>query len=190
MIPSLREASKRYKGGLRVDCLLFSGELVPAWVGFKTLDELGANPLKRQMLNHPNLQSNTALFGAMRAGLLWTAAAMQHMHKEAGHFPKGNILVLTDGANNCQPTDASAIRNAFNEIGEKFSRNITATVGFFKTDDGLTREQFNAMIAQTGFSGGGFHEIANGKNIHDRRASFRHEFGIWSRERTCPGKSR
>ncbi|PJC40590.1 MAG: hypothetical protein CO042_02995, partial [Parcubacteria group bacterium CG_4_9_14_0_2_um_filter_41_8] len=66
MIPSLQKAAERYKGPMRLGCLLFSNELVPAWRGFKTLKELGSAPLKREMLNQPGLGGTTALYAAMR----------------------------------------------------------------------------------------------------------------------------
>jgi hypothetical protein len=182
MIPALKGASERYKGPLRIGCMLFSEQMVPAWEGFKTLDELGAAPLKRKMLDQPGLQSWTALYGAMRAGVLWTAAAMEHMREvsEGEVVPQGKIIVLTDGANNKPPMSESAVSSAFESLGRIERRNLQALIGFFKTDQGLTKKQFDDMAKKTGFTGLGFYEITKGGKIEDRRKSFRHQFGIFS----------
>lgn len=186
MIPSLKEAGRRYKGPMRIGCLLFSEKMVPAWEGFRTLDQLGAKPLKRGMLNQPGLQGWTALYGAMRAGVLWTAAAMDHLYETSpgGEVCKGKVIVLTDGANNKPPMEESAVTNALDEIGRINRRNLQAMVGFFKTDDGLTQSQFETMVKKTGFQGLGFYEIARGGSLEEQRASFRHNFEIFSSQAT------
>jgi hypothetical protein len=186
MIPSLKEAGRRYKGPMRIGCLLFSEKMVPAWQGFRTLGELESKPLKRSMLNQPGLQSWTALYGAMRAGVLWTAAAMDHMQENSkgGEVSKGKIIVLTDGANNKPPMEETAVTDALGDIGRINRRNLQSMVGFFKTDDGLTRPQFEAMAEKTGFQGLGFYEIARGGSLEEQRSSFRHYFKIFSSQAT------
>ncbi|MFA4817502.1 MAG: vWA domain-containing protein [Parcubacteria group bacterium] len=181
MIPSLKEASKRYKGPMRLGCLLFSDELVPAWWGYKTLIELGPNPLKRSMLNQPGLKGRTALYGAMKAGILWTAAAMENM-RDTGHgeSPKSKIIVLTDGANNLHPLEESAVTKTLNNIGNENLESLQRVIGFFNTDDGLTESKFKKMAKDTNFEGLGFYDIAKGKDIKAKRASFRHHFQIFS----------
>jgi len=181
MIPSLKEASHRYKGSLRIGCLLFSTNLVPAWQGFKTLKELGSTPLKRSMLNQSGLQGRTALYGSMRAGVLWTAAAMEHMHENGrGEFPKGKIIVLTDGANNEPPEDEMAVKSALDNLSKVNRQNLQSVIGFFDTDGGLTESAFKTMVSKTGFAGLGFYGIADGKSIEEKRSSFRHHFKIFS----------
>jgi hypothetical protein len=181
MIPSLKEASQRCKQSMRLGCLLFSDKMVPAWEGFKTLEELGPNPLKKNVLNKPGLQGWTALYGAMRAGVLWTAAAMEHMRENGrGEVPKGKVIVLSDGANNRDPKNESAVTDALSSIGKLNLRNLQSTIGFFNTEDGLSRSQFDAMVAKTGFTGLGFYEIAKGGSLEDKRKSFRHHFKIFS----------
>lgn len=181
MLPSLQEASKRFKGPMRVGCMLFSEKMVPAWRGYKSLGELDKNPLKREMLDQPGLNGLTALYGAMRAGVLWTAASMEQMYKTGrGEVPKGKIIVLSDGANNIAPNEPSAVTNALVSIGEKNRKNIQRMIGFFNTSDGLTEPQFNALAKTTDFYGLGFYKIAKGENVDEMRASFRHKFKIFS----------
>jgi hypothetical protein len=181
MIPSLKGASERYKGPLRLGCLLFSTKLVPAWYGYKSLDQLGSKPLKRNMLDQDGLQGRTALYGAMRAGVLWTAAAMEHMCETGdGEVPKGKVIVLSDGANNENPHEETSVSNALASIGKINSRNLQTIVGFFNTDNGLTKSEFDTMVKKTGFQGLGFYDIAKGKNATERRKNFRHCFGIFS----------
>lgn len=185
MIPSLKEAGQRYKGALRVGCLLFSEKMVPAWDGFRTLDQLGSKPLKMSMLNKPGLKSWTALYGAMRSGVLWTAAAMEHMRDTGrGEVPKGKIIVLTDGANNKPPMEEMAVKSALDDLGKITARNLQPVIGFFNTDLGLTESQFEEMVKKTGFTGCGFFNIAKGASIEERRSSFRHHFKIFSSQAT------
>ncbi|GEM_PF-772956 len=197
MIPSLAGAAHRYKGPMRLGCLLFSKELVPAWRGFKSLKELGKKPLKRATLNQPGLQSTTALYGAMTAGILWTAAAMDHMRENGrGESPKSKIIVLTDGANNEPPKEEVAVVKALDSIGTKNRQALMGfgmddegkpkngkVIGFFDTGSkagGLTKSQFNTMVAATMFHGNGFYEIATGGTPEERQATFRHHFQIFS----------
>jgi len=181
MIPALAKASESYKGGMRIGCLLFSDELIPAWEGFKTLDELGKEPLKRSALNHSGLRGWTALYGAMRAGVLWTAAGMEYLRKRGeGEVAKGKIIVLSDGANNRPPEREAAVANAFNEIPALERRNIQSLIGFFKTGGGLSESDFQVMAKKTGFEGLGYYDLTKGKTLKEKQAAFRHYFEIFS----------
>lgn len=183
MIPSLWKAHERYKEPMRIGCMLFSDKMVPAWWGYKSLKELGESPLKREMLDQPGLRNQTALYGAMRAGILWTSAAMKHMQENStgGEIPKGKIMVLSDGANNVAPLETSAVTNALESIG-KNRQNIQRVIGFFdtSTNGGLTKPQFETMAKATGFEGKGFYEIAGGDDVEEQRRKFRHKFKIFS----------
>ena len=181
LIPSLKEAGERYKGSTRVGCLLFSEKLIPAWYGYKDLADLGKKPLKKAMLEQDGLRGYTALYGAMRTGILWTAATMEYMHKNGrGEMPKGKIIVLSDGANNREPRETASVIKSINSIDKLYAKNLQRVIGFFNTDDGLTRDQFNVMAKETGFEGLGFYEIAKGVSDKEKRASFRHHFKIFS----------
>ncbi|EKE15774.1 MAG: hypothetical protein ACD_11C00106G0014 [uncultured bacterium] len=181
MIPSLKQASERARGPMRLGCLLFSEKLVPAWRGFKTLEELGTEPLSLNMFDQPGLKGRTALYGAMRSGIIWTASAMEHLRQNSrGSIPQGKIIILTDGANNENPLDEASVSTAFNGIEKIDAKNLQPVIGFFNTSDGLTKEQFEIMVKKTGFTGLGFYDIARGKNMKEKQASFRHQFGIFS----------
>jgi hypothetical protein len=176
MITALKNASNRHKGGIRIGCLLFSDKIIPAWQGFKTLEELGPRPLKRAMFDQDGLHGKTALHSAMKSGILWTAAAMRHIHEKGrGEVSKGRIIVLTDGVNNMPPMDESAVANTFDSIGKIERRNLQAKIMLFNTAVGLTSDQFDKMCELTGFTSAGFIEIPKNAGPAERRASFRQQ---------------
>ncbi len=187
LIPALEKAGERYRGPVRIGCLLFSGKLVPAWYGYKTLEEIRKNPLTRKMLDQDGLQGRTALYGAMKAGVLWTAATMDYMRETGrGEMPKGKLIVLTDGANNEDPLEESAVMRTVDGVGKAnanafFDKGMNnKVIGFFNTNDGLSETEFKEVCKNTGFEGLGFYEIAKGKSLAEKQASFRHYFKIFS----------
>lgn len=183
MIPALKGVCAEQKNALRLGCMLFSDKLIPAWPGYKSLKELGAKPLKRSAIDQPGLNGCTALYGAMRAGILWTAAAMDFMREEGrGGVPKGKVIVLTDGANNLEPQDITIVKKTMDEISKINARNLQRVIGYFNTGSGLTEDQFNALVNATCFEGLGFYDIAKGNNPKEQQASFRHHFGVFSRK--------
>lgn len=183
MIPALAGVCQRNKSSLRLGCMLFSGQLIPAWYGYKSLKELGPKPLKREMLNQPGLGGGTALYGAMRAGLLWTADAMKEMKDEGdGEIPTGKIIILTDGANTLDPSDPSIVTKTIGQLGRA---RIQKVIGFFNTSQGLKKHEFDTMVKNTGFEGIGFYDISGEGNLAKKRASFRHHFELFSREATA-----
>lgn len=191
MIPALKKAGERYKGSLRIGCLLFSDELVPAWRGYRSLDELGQNPLKKKMLEQNGLKGYTALYGAMRAGILWTAAAMEYMREKGdGEVPKGKIIILTDGANNKPPMEEAIVMKTLASIGKENRKAFkdrgkdNLLIGYFNTSEGLSKNDFMKMAEKTGFEGLGFYDIAKGGTLEEKRAAFRHYFGIFSSQAT------
>lgn len=180
MIPALAGVCQRNKNALRLGCMLFSGQLIPAWYGYKSLKELGPKPLKREMLDQPGLGGGTALYGAMRAGLLWTASAMKEMSDEGdGETPTGKIIILTDGANTLEPSDPSTVKRTVDGLGKA---KVKKVIGFFNTSQGLKKHEFDAMVKNTGFEGVGFYDIAGGSDLKAKRASFRHYFDLFSKD--------
>lgn len=176
MIPTLKEISQRHKRPLRIGCLLFSEKLVPAWKGFKDIRESGAIRLNNSKLEHKGLQRTTALYQAMRSGALWTVAAMEQMYEAGqGEFPKGNVIVLTDGANNEIPTEEKAVRDALDSIGKLNSRNLKTSIIFLNTDDGLIKEQLDEMCQKTGFTLTGSLKIKKSLDQEERIISFRRQ---------------
>jgi len=178
-IPSLREAAVQYTNPLRVGCLLFSNELVPAWRGFKTLEELGDRPMNAGMFRQPGLGGNTALFRAMESGVEWTAAAMKLLDPDNA---MGKIAVLTDGANNQEPMSPQGVANIMGTI--QYPKSFKTSIAYFKTGQGLSYEQFREMAAATKFEGVEFYEIAPKGNDEEQRRQFRHHFGIFSKKQT------
>lgn len=176
IILTLKEISQHYRRPLRIGCLLFSEKLVPAWKGFKNIRGFGSIRLNKSKLDRKGLQGTTALYQAMISGVLWTVAAMERMHETGqGEFPKGNVLIVTDGSNNEIPREERAVRNALDSIGKLNSRNLKTSIIFLNTDDGLTKEQFGEMCQKTGFNPVGFLEIKLGSNREERKISFRRQ---------------
>jgi len=191
LIPALVNVSERQKNALRLGCLLFSKELIPAWIGFKTLEELGSRPLRREMFNKPGLGGSTTLYGAMKSAIIWTAASIEHMRETGrGEVPKGKIIVLTDGANNNPPENGTSVNDSFNGLDEKAKRAFSnkgknqKVIGYFNTDNGLNKEQFETMAKVTGFEAKGFYDIAKGKTLEEKQKAFRHHFEMFSRAAT------
>lgn len=175
MIPSLKKLDDRYKNPLRLKCLLFSEKIALTWKGYKSLKEIGPKPFKRIMLEQDGLQGRTALYGAMKTGVIWTAAAMEHMRKNGrGEIPKGKIIVLTDGANNEAPDEESAVLQASDGITRKNS--IKPMIGFLNTNYGLTENEFLKMATATGFTSLGFSEIPRNRSLQEKRELFRRHF--------------
>jgi hypothetical protein len=157
-------------------CLLFSRGIIPAWYGFKTLDELGQNPLKQSLLGRKSLGGQTALYGAMRTGIIWTVAAMEHMHNAGrGESPKGKIILLTDGANNAYPKKEASVAKVLNSISKINQRNLQLLIGFFNTDNGQTAEALEIMVEEAGFKNFELFEFAKDANLEERSISFRRQ---------------
>jgi hypothetical protein len=157
IIPSLEDVSRRYKGPLRVGCLLFSKRLIPAWWGFKSLKELGPNPLKKSMIFQKELRDLSALYRAMRSGTLWAAAAMSYMRENGrGEVPRGKVIVFTDGVNNLYPKRETTIAKTLDNLENLVKKNLSKNVVFLNTDKGLTAGQFEKMCELTGFLPNGF----------------------------------
>ncbi len=176
MLPVLKEASQRYKGAIRIGCLLFSKRLVPAWYGYKTLTEIGPEPLKRSMLIKKGLGGRTALYNAMRVGIFWTTAAMEYMRNNGrGEFPKGKVIVFTDGANTDFPKREKTVKKALDSIGNLNLRNLQPSVVFLNTNNGLEKGQVERMCEQTGFTLARIIKIDSDGNPGERKRSFRHQ---------------
>jgi hypothetical protein len=176
IMPSIREASRRYRGAIRLHCLIFSRGIIPAWYGFRTLEELDPNPLKQSLLGRKSLRGKTALYKAMRTGIVWTAAAMEHMRENGrGEVPKGKIIVLTDGANNAYPKKEASVVKTLDSISKLNQRNLQLMIGFLNTNEGLTAEAFETVAEETGFKNFGFIELTKGVSLEERRTSFRHQ---------------
>jgi len=177
MIPSLKEAIKRNKSPLRLGCLLFSEKLLPAWKGFRSLNELGSEPLKRSTLEQSGLQGRTALYGAMKAGILWTAASMEHMKDHGqGEVPKGKIIVLTDGDNNEPPMRKSAVTKARGSMDPLECENLSLSLGFLNTNNEISEVNFRNICRSTGFQDLGFYTSDKNNTLQDRRDSFKNQF--------------
>ena len=176
IMPSIREVSQRYKGAIRLHCLLFSRGIIPAWYGFKTLDELDQDPLKQSLFGRRSLGGQTALYGAMRTGIIWTVAAMEHMRNAGrGESPKGKIILLTGGANNAYPKKEASVAKTFNSIGKINQRNLQLMIGFFNTDNGQTAEALEIMAEATGFKNFELFEFAKDASLEERSISFRRQ---------------
>jgi hypothetical protein len=177
ILPSFREISQRYRGAIRIGCLLFSSRLIPAWYGYKTLDEIGSQPLKRDLFERKGLQSGTALYRAMQTGIFWTAAAMERMRDTGeGEVPKGKIIVISDGANDKPPKRELTVKKALDSIESLNYRNIQLAIVFLNTVNGLdNKEQFENICQQTGFAQTGSIEISSDVNRDQRILSFHNQ---------------
>ncbi len=177
MIPGLEGASKRNTRYLRLGATLFAENRLPLWNGFRSVKEAKERLLTKEMFYDKKVGSNTALYQAMISGLVWTGEAVKRLKKERA--AKGILIVLTDGANNLPPRNSSEVLRLTQAIKNK--AEILPCLAYFKTDEGLTREQFNLMAQNTGFISLGYYEIApKSKGKEERQRSFRHQFGLLS----------
>lgn len=182
MIPSFEKVATKYGKTLRVGSTAFSEKIVPVWNGFKTIRGAKkysfSNSIIQEALGH---NGGTALYRAMIELLKQSANAATQANNSGNPTAPAKIMlcILTDGANNQNPLDSDAVKQITDSIRDK--NQIRLSLAYFKTNLGMSVEEFNAMAKATGFDHKTYYfDVTAGKTVEERRKNFRHFFGILS----------
>jgi hypothetical protein len=180
MLPSLSQVKEKYAKTLRIGSFVFSDEIVPVWNGFKSINSALRYPLSMSTIKKTG-NKRTALYRTMIKCLGQSANAANQANKSGDPSvpAKIKICILTDGANNLDPHDENTVKQITSQIQDK--NQVQLVLAYFKTDDGLSIDQFNAMAKATGFDHKTYYfDITEGKNVDERARNFRRFFGILS----------
>lgn len=114
LIPALKGASKRNAQSLLIGGFAFNETVTPLWGGgFQRLEDL-PKLTRRDYNTHSG--SRTALYQATLDGLTATTAYAASLVQGTGIVPRIIVVVISDGANNCNPYDASDVRRVAKDL--------------------------------------------------------------------------
>lgn len=187
MIPSLYDFHIKTRNQVVVGGALFAKNINPIWSWFKAIEKLDQNSLNRLLVHKEGLGASTALYKTMGSALYRTHNVMEQLkkrNKNSANGVQGKICILTDGANNEEPTDPSIILATLNKLAppQRFgNRKIDAKIAFFKTSQGLNEADAHKIVKETGFGLVGFFDITKGTNETERKRLFRHSFSLVSK---------
>lgn len=182
MIPGLLGGAERYKSAMRVGGFIFSDDIIPLWDKFREISKLGNSPFKRSAIDQVRPDGMTALYRAMILGLKYTARAVGKMIEGTNAKPKARVCILTDGANNLEPKDASEVRKITRLI--KNQREFQTVLVYFNTDGGLSRNGFESMAIETGFMETYYFDLQQGKTDEEKKQLFRNYFDVFSKKQS------
>lgn len=178
-LPAFNAAADDYKKAIRIGCTLFACNVGHGWLGYKSLKQLGTTALKTDFASsRPELGGSTSLHagtihaytqGRMAAEWLFAATAKSVSHK---------LVILTDGQNTNSP-DVSEVSKRLRAISNPAI--FQSLLIYYETGAGLNKNQIETMSRQMGFGKYLFFG-KDGLSVEKRRAGFRHELDIWSRQ--------
>jgi hypothetical protein len=149
LVPAIKAGREDDIAALRIGGLVFSSDLSPIWGHgsgkskeyFHTLDNLP--PLTKQEFD-PSRGDSTALHKTIVEGTAYPVAYAAKVQAEEGTAPEIEIVIFSDGANNCYPTDPAEARKVI--IGRDKSR-IRFSYLFFDTGDKPRIEKNGRLVA-------------------------------------------
>lgn len=187
MMPSFQQVARHYRKVLRIGAVVFSEKIIPIWDGFEDVETItGSNGGKREKLTENIIRQaqngQTALYRTMIQCLKYSATAKRHLDdsKISGNPAKIKICILTDGANNMVPLDAAEVKEIANLITDR--RQIQLVLAYFKTKDGLSFDEFQAMTKATGFDDNPYYFDTSHGTKEERAKKFRRFFEIVSQQ--------
>lgn len=185
LLPGLKEASRVNVAAMRLGCVLFSSSIALPWDGFKSLDEVQANPLSMHHLQQDGLRNQTALYKAIIKGVRGTTMnARIAMEKNCISMPLRKIMILTDGANNLAPFDTESVLQEIQ--GAEFSldeKQDQVSLAYFKTRQGLSENEFQQIARRIGindFYTADLTGTGSKNDLETRKSLFREHFEIFS----------
>lgn len=184
MMRSFQQKVEEYRKVLRIGAVVFSEKIVPIWNGFEDIATVtGSNGSKSRKLTIDIIKQadngKTALHQTMIQCLKYSATAANYLDSQRempGNPAKIKICILTDGANNMDPLNAEAVRKITSTITNR--RQIQLVLAYFKTEYGLSFDEFQVMTKNTGFDDEPYYFNQIGGNKEKRARNFRRFFEI------------
>jgi len=184
-IPALKGVKTADKKAMRLSCSLFSGRIVPSWLGYRSPWQLG-----KEQLNESTFKSAgydyTHLYEAIIEGRRSIDGAMRcyksqnRMAREKEGLVVGRLLVFTDGAN-YSPT--AGVQLTPNDVRRELTRNngytLRTVLVYFETGGGIKESEIkNLALNQMGFKEVWY--FGDKDTLENRRRAFRHSLNLWS----------
>jgi hypothetical protein len=185
MIPGLQGAWKLRQMLLRTALGGFSADKIYSLTkkpGYHKLAYLMKNPVEKESLIRDGVNGETALFMSMMSGIHHAVAGAEVVKKASGcRRVSVKVVVPTDGSNtvnNATPADVKrTIRNVPAFV------DLTVHWAYFKTQDGLAKEEFKKIGAACGLREKDCHFWSDhGTDIEQQRKAFRALVEILSKE--------
>lgn len=192
-VPAVKEAREDDISVLRIGGTSFSSDITPIWKG---KDSSGADVYYHSIDNLPGLTRleydphrgyATALHEAILDGTARALKFAADQQGKTGTAPDVDVIVLTDGANNCHPMDPAEVKNMV--VGAN-KRRVRFIFFYFETNLGLTDPKSYA-INELGYDGENVmvFEQKPGETQAERRKRFRRMMRVMSRVSASKGKS-
>ena len=135
LVPAIQEAREDDISALRIGGTSFSSDITPIWekggIYFHSLDNL---PSLTKSEYDPSSGYATALHEAIIDGSTRVMKYAAEEQAKTGIAPDVDIIVLSDGANNCLPGDPSSVRQV---IEGRDKNRVRYAFFYFETDWGL-----------------------------------------------------
>jgi hypothetical protein len=142
-------AHKSTKPMIRVGAAAFGDELVHIIPGYRALHELGEAPVSVKQLTGPGLGNCTALFKSVIQGYGQLVQASDLVHTDVNKYVDAELVVLTDGRNNLEPSNTEEVRKVITWRQEYV--RVKKILVYFKTHQGLVKREFADMARACGF---------------------------------------
>lgn len=170
VIPGLLEGAKSVVGAIRYSGLAFGTTVRPLWGG--GWQKLKDNPPK--LGNEYRADGATALNQAVLDAVTAATAYALQVANTTGTHPEVTIAVLSDGANNQPPMDASAVKHVVDQLSPELF--TTVFLGF----ETYERVDFRQVAASLGFRDVDESKAQPGESKEDQRRRFRHKMKVFS----------
>ncbi|TSC80757.1 MAG: hypothetical protein G01um101429_66 [Parcubacteria group bacterium Gr01-1014_29] len=192
-VPAVKEAREDDISVLRIGGTSFSTDIEPIWKGkglsgvteyYHSIDNL---PALTRAEYDPERGYTTALHDAILDGTARALKFAADQQQKTGTAPDVDVIVLTDGANNCNPRDPAVVKDMV--VGAN-KRRVRFIFFYFETGDGLENPKDYA-VSELGFDGENVMEFKQGpgETKEERRKRFRRMMRVMSRVSASKGMS-
>ncbi len=185
-VPAIKAAREDDISALRLGGISFSSDITPIWEQngefFHPLENLP--PLTKAEYD-PDRGNATALHAAILDGYARAVAYAQTIKSKTGIQPEIDLVVLSDGANNESPLDASVVHKVVAGSKKELVRFVFF---YFQTGWGLD-DPATYAIKELGFDGENvmiFEQMPN-ESAEERRKRFRRMLRVMSRVSASKG---
>ena len=192
-VPALKAAREDDTSVLRIGGISFSSDITPIWVVrdssgkeifFHSLDNL---PTLTKADYDPSQGYSTALHAAAIEAPARAMLFAADQQNKMGTAPDIDIVIMSDGANNCAPHDSSSVKTM---IQGSDKTRVRWSFFFFETGMGLPDPKSYAT-KELGIDGENVQifKMKSGETAEERRKRFRRMMRVMSRVSASKGTS-
>ena len=178
-IPGIKGIETKVRKGIRIACSLFSDNISPVWLGYRTTRQIGLDPLPSTAFNAPGIGGCTALYSSILARITEMEQAITFYSKKAAVTCK--FLVLTDGAE--YSNSGVTMKDVHARLSKyKDGASIYSMLVYFETGENLSEAAVRKMKEDMGFKEYKFY--GSDKPLAERQRRFRNDLDLFSSRST------